>query len=190
MPVSTETAQNLIKEFYLIGRAVRGALTHPDESLLLPGAIGVLGTLDMRESCRQGDLAIDLCISPSALSRHVTELVAAGYIARSPDPSDGRATLVRVTDSGRALLERIRVSRAQGLQSILAEWDEGDAERACAAMQRLRASLTEYAQSEHLQSQQVQSQHVQSRHVQSEPAHRPLTGDDKPMTEESQEVDV
>ncbi|WP_040796708.1 MarR family winged helix-turn-helix transcriptional regulator [Nocardia higoensis] len=170
MAVSTETAQNLIKEFYLIGRAVRGALTHPDESLLLPGAIGVLGTLDARDSCRQGDLAVDLCISPSALSRHVTELVAAGYVARSPDPSDGRATLVRVTDSGRSLLERIRASRAQGLQAVLAEWDEDDAERACTAMQKLRNSLTEHAQTEH--------------------AHRTVAADGKPVTRESQEVDV
>ncbi|MBF6353938.1 MarR family transcriptional regulator [Nocardia higoensis] len=176
MSVSTETAQNLIREFYLIGRAVRGALTHPDESMLLPGAIGVLGTLDARESCRQGDLAVDLCISASALSRHVTELVGAGYVARSPDPSDGRATLIRVTGSGRALLERIRASRAQGLQSILAEWDEADAEQACSAMQKLRTSLTEYAQSEHA--------------AQTEHAHRTLVGEGTPATKESQEVDV
>jgi len=165
MPVSTETAQSLIKEFYLIGRAVRGALSHPDESVLLPGAVGVLSSLDARESCRQGDLAVDLCMSPSALSRHMAELVAAGYVARSPDPSDGRATLVRITTDGHALLERIRVSRAQGLQSVLAEWSEDDAERACTAMQKLRNSLTEHA-------------------------HRAFAGEDKPVTKESQEVDV
>ncbi|HLS76990.1 MAG TPA: MarR family transcriptional regulator [Nocardia sp.] len=175
MPVSTETAQDLIKEFYLIGRAVRGALTHPDESLLLPGAIGVLGTLHARGSCRQGDLAGELCISPSALSRHVTELVAAGYITRSPDPSDGRATLVRVTDSGRALLERIQVSRAQGLQEVLTEWDEADAKRACAAMQKLRTSLAHYAQIDNAQT---------------EHAHRSDAGVDKAAMTESQEVDV
>lgn len=165
MPVTAETAQSLIKEFYLIGRAVRGALSHPEENLLLPGAIGVLGSLDMRESCRQGDLAVDMCLSPSALSRHMAELVAAGYAARSPDPSDGRATLVRITDAGRALLMRIRASRAQGLQSVLAEWSEEDAERACRAMQKLRNSLTEHA-------------------------HRTCVGDDKPATTEREEVDV
>ncbi|MBF6270537.1 MarR family winged helix-turn-helix transcriptional regulator [Nocardia farcinica] len=165
MPVSTETAQNLIKELYLIGRAIRGALAHPDEGALLPGAIGVLSTLETKGSCRQGDLAVSICISPSALSRHVTDLVAAGYVSRTADPSDGRATLIEVTDAGRALLERIRVSRAEGLQSVLSDWSEEEAEWACTAVRKLRNSLADNA-------------------------HRSVAGERKPVSNESQGTDV
>ncbi|MGY2032122.1 MarR family winged helix-turn-helix transcriptional regulator [Nocardia gipuzkoensis] len=165
MAVSPDTAQSLIKELYLMGRAIRTVLAHPEEGQLLPGGIGVLGTLESKGSCRQVDLAVDLCISPSALSRHVTELVAAGYISRHADPTDGRATLIRVTDEGRDLLHRVRGSRARGLQNVLADWSEDDAEQACVAVQKLRDALTTHAQSITVRAHQ-------------------------PVSRESQEVDV
>ncbi|MBF6220017.1 winged helix-turn-helix transcriptional regulator [Nocardia abscessus] len=165
MAVSPDTAQSLIKELYLMGRAIRTVLAHPEEGQLLPGGIGVLGTLESKGSCRQVDLAVDLCISPSALSRHVTELVAAGYISRHADPTDGRATLIRVTGEGRDLLHRVRGSRARGLQNVLADWSEDDAEQACVAVQKLRDALTTHAQSI-------------------------TVGAHQPVSRESQEVDV
>ncbi|MEV0707041.1 MarR family winged helix-turn-helix transcriptional regulator [Nocardia aurea] len=142
MAVSSDTAQSLIKELYLMGRAMRVVLLHPEEGQLLPGGVGVLGSLEARGECRQVDLATDLCISPSALSRHVAELVGAGYISRHADPGDGRATLIRITPEGRELLCRVRVSRARGLQTALADWSEGDAEQAYLAVQQLRNALT------------------------------------------------
>ncbi|WP_040708259.1 MarR family winged helix-turn-helix transcriptional regulator [Nocardia takedensis] len=144
MAVSPDTAQSLVKELYLMGRAMRVLLLHPEEGELLPGGVGVLGTLEGKGPCRQGDLALDLCISPSALSRHVAELVAAGYISRQADPGDGRASLIHITDEGRELLRRVRVSRP-GLQTALADWDDDAAEDACAAMERLRTALTAHA---------------------------------------------
>ncbi|WP_228001867.1 MarR family winged helix-turn-helix transcriptional regulator [Nocardia australiensis] len=145
MAVSSDTAQSLIRELYLISRAIRVALLHSEEGHLLPGGIGVLGTLDSKGSCRQVDLAVDLCISPSVLSRHVTELVGSGLISRHADPDDGRATRIQVTNEGRDLLARIRMSRAQGLRSALADWSEDEAEQACAGIQKLRNSLTAHA---------------------------------------------
>lgn len=141
MAVSPDTAQSLIKELYLIGRAIRLALIHPEEGDMLPGGVAVLGTLEVKGPCRQVDLAVDLCLSASVLSRHVAELVAAGYISRQADPTDGRASLVRITDAGRELLQRVRASRAAGLQTALADWDEHEAEQACAAVHKLRNSL-------------------------------------------------
>ncbi|MGV9818082.1 MarR family winged helix-turn-helix transcriptional regulator [Nocardia xishanensis] len=165
MAVSPDTAQSLIKELYLIGRAIRITLLHPEEGQLLPGGVGVLGTLETRGPCRQVDLAVDLCISASALSRHVTELVGAGYISRHADPSDGRATLIQVTDAGRDLLGRVRASRARGLQTVLADWSEDDAELACESVRKLRNSLAAHAQ-------------------------RAATTEPQPVSTESQGVDV
>ncbi|MEU7632725.1 MarR family transcriptional regulator [Nocardia sp. NPDC049220] len=141
MAVSSDTAQSLIKELYAMGRVIRAALSHLEEGHLLPGNVGVLGCLEARGPCRQVDLAVDLCISPSTLSRHVAELVSSGDIARDADPSDGRATLIRITDEGRDLLRRIRVSRAQGLRAVLADWSEDEAEQAAMVVQKLRNSL-------------------------------------------------
>ena len=89
MPVSSGTASELIEELYLMGRAFRGAVVSTDEGPTLPGGLGVLMALEARGQCRQNELASDLCISQSALSRHVAELVAG--IPRSPSGPRRRA---------------------------------------------------------------------------------------------------
>lgn len=144
MAVSTGTASELIDELHLMGRAFRGAVVS-DESSILPGGLGVLMALEARGQCRQNELASDLCISQSALSRHVTELVAEGYVARRPDPGDGRATQLLTTSAGRELLSGTRAARAESLQNALDDWDEADAQAASSAFRKLRASLTRYA---------------------------------------------
>ncbi len=143
MPVSAGTASELIDELHLMGRAFRTAVS--DESPILPGGLAVLVALEARGQCRQNELASDLCISQSALSRHVTELVAEGYVARRPDPGDGRATQLLTTSGGRELLCRTRAARAELLQHALDDWDQADAQAASNAVRKLRASLNRYA---------------------------------------------
>ncbi|MEV6217397.1 MarR family winged helix-turn-helix transcriptional regulator [Nocardia sp. NPDC051833] len=165
MAVSPETARGLIRELYYMGRAIRATLAHPDEGDLLPGGVGVLGSLEARGPSRQVDLAADLCISQSTLSRHVAELVSSGNIARHADPLDGRVTLIRITDQGSDLLRRVRESRARGLRAALADWSEVEAEQAIAVVQKLRNSLA------------------------AAPPHIAV-GERRPVSTESQEVDV
>lgn len=145
MSVSPETAQELIEDLHLLGRVMRGALVTPEEGQLHPGGLGVLVALAARGHCRQNELAGDLCISQSALSRHITELVGAGFAGRQPDPGDGRASQVYVTDEGRALLVSTRASVARELQAVLADWSETDARAARDAVQKLKQSLTRHA---------------------------------------------
>ncbi|MBP2191001.1 MarR family winged helix-turn-helix transcriptional regulator [Nocardia goodfellowii] len=142
MAVSADTAEGLIRELYLVGRAMRLALLHPEEDELLPGAVAVLGILEAKGPSRQGDLAIHLCISPSVLSRQVAELVRSGFISRHADPDDGRANVVQVTEAGRDLLHRVRLARARGLQAVLSDWSEDEAEQARATVQNLKNALT------------------------------------------------
>ncbi len=52
---------------------------------------------------RPSDLAGILGISRQACNQAANQLEAAGYIARTPDPDDGRATLLLLTDSGKKL---------------------------------------------------------------------------------------
>ncbi|MGW0183557.1 MarR family winged helix-turn-helix transcriptional regulator [Nocardia sp. NPDC003345] len=141
MTVSAATAQKLLGEMFQISRALRSALAHSDAGELLPGALGVLTTLESRGPCRQVDLASDLRITASAMSRHITELAAAGYISRRADPSDGRAALVELSGDGQNLLHHARDIHTRHLQETLDDWTEDDAEQAFLAVRRLRNSL-------------------------------------------------
>ncbi len=64
---------------------------------------------------RSSELAQHLGIAPRSATEVVDALEAKGLVERSPDPSDRRATLVALTERGRALAEEVR--RARGVES-------------------------------------------------------------------------
>jgi DNA-binding MarR family transcriptional regulator len=53
---------------------------------------------------RPGELAEATQLSKQTLGSILDQLERAGYVARVPDPSDGRARLVTITESGRELV--------------------------------------------------------------------------------------
>jgi DNA-binding MarR family transcriptional regulator len=67
---------------------------------------------------RVTELAARAGMTKQAMTELVVHLEAGGYMERAPDPSDGRARLVRLTRRG---WECIRVARA-GIAEIEAEW--------------------------------------------------------------------
>ena len=56
---------------------------------------------------RQSDLAAEFDTDSASMTRTVKRLERAGFVRRSPDPHDGRATLVESTPAGTALRARI-----------------------------------------------------------------------------------
>jgi len=46
-----------------------------------------------------------LMVHPTSVTNAIDRLVAAGYVERSPNPSDGRGVLAGITESGRAVVE-------------------------------------------------------------------------------------
>ena len=56
------------------------------------------------EGSRPGELADAAQLSKQTLGSILDQLELAGYVARVPDPSDGRARLVTITDAGRELV--------------------------------------------------------------------------------------
>lgn len=57
--------------------------------------------------CRQSALADDLSIEAMTVTGYLDRLEARALVERIPDPEDRRAKLVRVTEAGHALLERM-----------------------------------------------------------------------------------
>ena len=53
---------------------------------------------------RVNELAREVVLSPTAMSRFVDRVEAAGHVRREPDPDDRRALQITITDSGVELL--------------------------------------------------------------------------------------
>jgi DNA-binding MarR family transcriptional regulator len=75
---------------------------------------------------RSGELAEALFSDPSTISRHVAHLVKLGYVRREADPSDGRATILVVTESGAERVAELKTRRSTELVKMLADWDDSD----------------------------------------------------------------
>ena len=69
---------------------------------------------------RASALAEAVHSDPSTVSRQVAGLVQLGYVERTADPEDGRATLLAATDEGRRVFEENRQARNRSLAELLA----------------------------------------------------------------------
>jgi DNA-binding MarR family transcriptional regulator len=78
-------------------------------------ALSTLDAVDRSGPMRITDLASRERITQPGMTGVVARLESAGYVRRSPDPTDGRATLVEMTPDGRAFLRDLRRRRAETL---------------------------------------------------------------------------
>lgn len=76
-------------------------------------------------------------LDTSTVSRHVARLEQDGFVVRSPDPDDGRASLLTVTDAGCEILGRVRDTRRAHLQQRVADWDADDVQQLADLLSRL-----------------------------------------------------
>ncbi|HEV8152091.1 MAG TPA: MarR family transcriptional regulator [Solirubrobacteraceae bacterium] len=65
---------------------------------------------------RVKDLADEVVLSPTAMSRFVDRVADAGYVRREPHPDDRRALQIALTPEGEDLLRRMWPVYARGIQ--------------------------------------------------------------------------
>lgn len=107
------------------------------ESLAVLQHLWQAGPLTVGEAARHFERA------PSAVSELVDRIEASGWLARSPDGRDRRRTLLWLTDSGRAVLERSREVLARGaLAAALARMTPEAREQLAAGLRALVAAAT------------------------------------------------
>lgn len=85
-------------------------------------AVALLRQIADCEPMRPGEVAHRLGVEASHVTRTVQQLQRAGYVTRVPDPDDGRAQRIRLTDAGRLAVGRIREAGAGEMQLALAGW--------------------------------------------------------------------
>ena len=81
----------------------------------------VLGRLDREGTQSIGDLAVAERVRPQSMTQTISDLEADGLIERRADPTDGRRSLVQLTDQGRLTLEADRRQREGWLARAIAE---------------------------------------------------------------------
>ncbi|MDQ0381181.1 MarR family winged helix-turn-helix transcriptional regulator [Amycolatopsis thermophila] len=117
-PEQLQTYFALVEATALLHHAVEqhlradGGLSYVQFQLLARLA-GSAGQLTMTE------LADGVVYSRSGLTHQAGLLEKAGLVTRGPSPDDQRATLVTITDAGRALVEKVLPGHVEVVRSLL-----------------------------------------------------------------------
>lgn len=107
---------------------------------LSPTLTAALGTIERHGPLTPSELADAERIKRPTATRIAASLEADELIARAPDPSDGRGSLLTVSPRGRALLRRLRKRKNAYLSRRLGELDRDDVqalERAAEVLERM-----------------------------------------------------
>lgn len=104
-------------------------------------AYAILGVLFDEGPVRAVELAGRFHLDASTVSRQVAALVEAGLIGREPDPDDGRASRLRLTERGHDALQATRVARRRILHDLLSSWTPQQQEMFAELLERFNAGL-------------------------------------------------
>ncbi|MGW4118369.1 MarR family winged helix-turn-helix transcriptional regulator [Nocardia sp. NPDC004711] len=80
-------------------------------------------------------------ITSGAITNRIDRLTAKGWVERVPDPKDRRAIQVHLTDSGRALIDRILPLHMENEQRLLADLSPADRETLIPLLRKFAESL-------------------------------------------------
>lgn len=93
---------------------------------------------------RSGALADAVHSDPSTISRQIGHLVTLGYVERTADPDDGRATLLAATAEGRRVYDRSRARRTAAIAQMLDGWSVADRSALAEMLGRFAGDFEEF----------------------------------------------
>lgn len=137
-------AEQVERELTALFRRIRSfsfavaAEVHPG---LEPASYGLMGVIHDAGSLRGSDLVERLGLDKSTISRQLAQLVEIGLAERIPDPDDGRARRVQLTERGVAELMTLRRERHRRLQARFASWSSAELQDLAGWLTRLNATL-------------------------------------------------
>ncbi|UGS34577.1 MarR family winged helix-turn-helix transcriptional regulator [Capillimicrobium parvum] len=107
---------------------------------LSPSQAAALATVDRHGPLTPSELAAHERVQRPTVARLLARMEEDGLVTRAPDPSDGRSSLISISEDGRALLESVRSRKdaflAQRMEALDAD-ERATLERAATIIERM-----------------------------------------------------
>jgi DNA-binding MarR family transcriptional regulator len=133
-----DLARDLRIVFSAIKRRLREQMTPGD---LTVSQIAVLSRLDRKGPTTVSVLAREAGVRPQSMGATIAALETAGLVRGTPDPADGRQTLLTITQACRDWIQASRVAREDwltaGIEAKLNTTEQSELARAIALLKRL-----------------------------------------------------
>ena len=101
----------------------------------------LLVRLSREAPMRLSELADTVELDLSTVSRQMRDLVAIGLVVKVPDPDDGRASLLSMSERGWAVLEAVSEARRQALAEVISDWTDEERTNLTRGLLRLEDGL-------------------------------------------------
>jgi DNA-binding MarR family transcriptional regulator len=103
----------------------------------------LLVLLENRGEQTMSQLAVAFDLDASTVTRQIAPLERRGFVERKRSSEDRRATLVSITESGRAERELVRRARIAHMQDRLADWPDEKVHQLSTLIDELNTTLAE-----------------------------------------------
>jgi DNA-binding MarR family transcriptional regulator len=125
-------------------RRVIAERAHEVHESLHPSQFVVLNHLAEHGPLRASAIVGHFAMDKASVSRQIQHLIDLGLVDRTPDPEDGRATLLSVSDEGRRRLSDVAAHRRKLLDERLGDWDDVELAGFAELLARYNATLEAY----------------------------------------------
>lgn len=139
LATADEVGTQLIRLLRLVERVQ--AQAHADPDGIERATYHLLVHLVKDGPRRTSALAEAVHSDPSTISRQIGHLVKLGYVERTADPEDGRATLLAATEEGRRVFVQNRRARNEKIAQMLTPWSAADRQVFAALLTRFTADF-------------------------------------------------
>ncbi len=139
-----ESLRQLEREVGVMVRRIRRVIheraraVHED---LQPASYLMLSWLADEGPVRASSMVDHFGIDKGAVSRQLQHLVELGLAERTPDPDDGRATLVAASEDAVRRLEDVAAHRRKWLDEQLGDWSADELQEFVAGLERYNLAL-------------------------------------------------
>lgn len=125
----------------LLMQAGRSLRTRHPEDQVDPSTFPLAKRLMFCGAMRVSDLAASVELDTSTVSRQIKQLEDKQIVERTPDPADGRASLVQLSEPGRQVMQAAFQRRFRRIETALEPWSSRDRETLQRLLTRLAADL-------------------------------------------------
>jgi DNA-binding MarR family transcriptional regulator len=122
MRPTPEDVQELVTALF----TVSGGLERARRRIPDAAALALLYAVAARERARPSELAAELGVHQSSVTRQIRVLEDAGRVAVTADPDDRRSCFIALTAAGRAELDRLTQIGLGRFATFVADWDAED----------------------------------------------------------------
>lgn len=140
-PATARTMATAVELRVLVGKLKRRLREQASPAGLAWSQVSVLGHLERDGPATVTALAHAEGMRPQSMGANVSVLLAAGLVSGSPDPADGRQTLLSLTPACRELIRANRAAREdwlfQAIQTRLAPKEQAQLASAIELLKRL-----------------------------------------------------